>query len=151
MASQFFSRADLEHALGGGNILVQLLHGDDPLVVDESLLDLVISSASGEMASYLININLSTVAEPYASALIAKSADIGAYYAWRYGARGQPIPDNISQDRDKAIAWAQDVGKKLATLGEKRPPGLSERVGVVDFDPNGTDVSITGFKRGGFR
>ncbi len=148
MAAQLFSQRDLENALGGADVLLQLLHGDVASVVDEARLNQVINSASGEIASYLINVDLDSVVEPYASALVAKAADLGAYYAWRYGAKGQPIPELISGDRDKAIAWAQDVGKKLATLGEKLSPNLSESVGVVDHDPNGTGFSISGFKRG---
>lgn len=146
--AQYCSQADLERAVGGAAQLRQLLDKDGDNVADLDLVNMCLNTASGEIASYLINIDLDTVVEPFTSALVAKTADIAAYYAWRYGGYGNPIPELVKSDRDEAIAWAKDVGKKYATLGEREKPNLEDVVGVIDFDPLGQGISVKGFKRG---
>jgi phage gp36-like protein len=143
------SKEDLDRALGGANQTIQLLDKDKDGEPDLALVDQVLEAASGEISSYLINVDLDTITEPYSSALVAKTANIAAYYAWKYGAMGQGMPDLVKMDRDGAVAWAQDVGKKLATLGDrKNRPSLEETVGVVDHDELGEKVSVTGFMKG---
>lgn len=146
---RYCSQADLERALGGAGQLTQLLAKQDPNIADAGLVNQVLDAASGEVQSYFINLDLRTVVEPYPPALVTKTADIAAFYAWRYGAYGQGIPESIMQGHDAAVRWAQDVGNKRAALGvPDATPNLSERLGSIDHDPDGHAVSIKGFKRG---
>lgn len=150
MTQRYCTQADLERALGGARELVQLLDKDGDNRADAELVTQVLDAGSAELASYFINLDLRTIREPYPPALVTKTADACAFYAWRYGAYGQGIPDSIMQGYDKAIGWAKDVGNKQATLGVVAEPSLKESVGVVDPDERGEKVSILGFK-GGFR
>lgn len=143
------SQADLELALGGAAQLVQLLDKDGDNIADKALVEKAIDAGCGELVSYFINIDLSTIREPYSPVLITKAADAAAFYAWRFGSYAQGVPESIVQGHDAAVRWAQDVGKKLATLGiAPDDTKLSERLGPIDHDPHGHKVSIAGFRKG---
>ena len=146
---RFFDQADLERAVGGAQQLKELLDKNHDDVPDEDLVLQAIDAASNEIASYIHpTIDLDSLARPYPLALVFKSADAGAFYAWRYGSYGQGIPDAVTSAYQEAIRWAKDVGAKRATLGSQPNATLYQPVGVVDHDPNGTGVSVKGFKRG---
>jgi phage gp36-like protein len=147
--TRFCQQADLERALGGAPILVQLLDKDLDNVADADMVAQVIDAAMSELSSYIqVVVDLTTLVAPYPFALVSKTADVAAFYAWRYGAYGQAIPENVVQGYDKAISWAQDVAAKKATLGAVRKQALDQPVGVRDFDELGSKVSIAGFKKG---
>jgi phage gp36-like protein len=128
---------------------VQLLDKDLDNVADADMVAQVIDAAMSELSSYIqVVVDLTTLVAPYPFALVSKTADVAAFYAWRYGAYGQAIPENVVQGYDKAISWAQDVAAKKATLGAVRKQALDQPVGVRDFDELGSKVSIAGFKKG---
>jgi phage gp36-like protein len=157
--ARFCTQADLERALGGAQQLSQLLSkSGQPGIPDPALVSQVLDMASAEIASYIqVTVNLSTLTEPYPPVLVFKTAEAATFYAWRYGAYGQAVPEGVVQAHDKAIAWAQDVANKRATLGAIDKPGLDQPVGVVDHDaqasrltdrPSRTGISIAAFKLG---
>lgn len=157
---RFCSQADVERALGGAAILVQLLDKDDDNVADADLVQQVIDNATNEMSSYIqVVVDLAALQPPIPFALVAKTADVAAFYAWRYGAYGQAIPENVVQGHEAAVRWAQDVATKKATLGAVRKQVLDQPIGVRQFDrPNddgsddgiclGHSISVRQFKRG---
>ncbi len=147
--TRFCQQADLERALGGAAQLVQLLDKDGDNVADADMVAQVIDAAMSEISSYIqVVVDLTTLVAPYPFALVSKTADVAAFYAWRYGAYGQAIPENVVQGYDKAVSWSQDVAAKKATLGAVRKQVLDQPVGVRDFDPLGSKVSIAAFKKG---
>ncbi len=149
MAQRFCQQADLERALGGAAQLRQLLDKDDANVASDDFVNQAIDAATSEISSYIqVVVDLSVLDAPYPFALVSKTADIAAFYAWRYGAYGQAIPENIVQGHEKAVSWAQDVASKKATLGSVRKQTLDQPVGVRDHDIRGAGVSIAGFKKG---
>jgi phage gp36-like protein len=146
---RFCQQADLERALGGAAILTQLLDKDGDNNADPDMVEQVIDAAMSELCSYIqVTVSLSTLVAPYPFALVAKTADVAAFYSWRYGAYGQPIPENIVTGYEKAISWAQDIATKKATLGAVRKNNLDQPTGVRDHDPHGRHVSVRGFRRG---
>lgn len=145
----FCTQADLELAVGGASILVQLLDKNKDNIADASMVFQVLDAASNEMASYIqVTVDLATLSSPYPLSLVTKTADLAAFYAWRYGADGQSIPDNVLQGREAAVRWGQDVATKRAALGVVPKAGLDQVVGLRDFDEGGHGISVAGFKRG---
>ncbi len=104
-----------------------------------------------DIASYIQKtVDIASLQEPYALSLVFRTADCCAWRAWLRGAYGQGIPQHVQAAYDLAIAWAKDVGDRVATLGTTPKPSLDPPTGLVDFDPTGSRISIKGF-RGGFR
>jgi hypothetical protein len=146
---RFCEQPNLERALGGATVLVELLDKDEDGEADPDQVAEVLDEGSGELASYLqVNIDLSTLKPPYPSILILKAADVCAFYAWARGSEHQATPANIVVLRDAAIQWAIDAGKRRATLGVVPKPGLDPPAKMVDPDPTGMGISRKGFSRG---
>ena len=146
---RFCQASDLERALGGAAILVQLLDKDRDNIADTTLVQQVIDAGSNEIASYIQpTVAIDSLSAPYPLVLVIKAADASAFYAWRYGGYGQGIPEAVIQAHEAAIRWAQDVGQRRATLGVQPKPNLDPPAEMVDPDPNAIGLSVAGFKRG---
>ena len=149
MPPRFCQQSDVERAVGGAAQLVQLLDKDADNVADLDLVNQAIDAACNELASYIEpTVAAASLSAPFPLILVLKSADAAAFYAWRFGAYGQAIPDNVLQAHEKAISWAKDVGAKTATLVVSPKATLNQPVGVVDHDSDGTKLSVAGLKRG---
>lgn len=146
---QLFTQADLERALGAPAILRQLADPGRTNQVDAGVVKDIIDIASTEMCSYVqLAVDLATLQQPYPRVLVLKAADMGAYHAWLRGAQGQGVPAEIIQRYENAVRWAQDVGQRRATIGTTVKPTLDPPASQVVADPDGTRVSVEGFKRG---
>jgi phage gp36-like protein len=150
---QFFTKADLERALGGAQILRQLLDPNRVNTPDADSVNDVIDEASAEMASYIqVAVELAgLVGQPLPRALVLKAADMGAYHAWLRGTAGQGPPDHIVQRYENAKQWAIDVGQRRATLGVTPKANLDPPAVQIVEDPCGQAISIEGFRKHGFR
>jgi phage gp36-like protein len=145
----YCSQADSERALGGANVLVEILDKNEDGVADADHVIDVLDEGSNELASYLqVNIDLSTLIPPYPRVLVLKAADVCAFRAWSRGSEHQAAPQNIQALYDAAIRWAGDVGRRRATLGVVPKPGLDPPAKLVDPDPDGMGISRAGFARG---
>jgi phage gp36-like protein len=145
----YCNQADLERALGGANVLVELLDKNEDGVADADHVTDVLDEGSNELASYLqVNIDLSTLIPPYPRVLVLKAADVCAFHAWSRGSEHQAAPQNIQALYDAAIRWAGDVGRRRATLGVVPKPGLDPPAKMVDPDPAGMGISRAGFAKG---
>src|SRR5262245_31988129 len=115
--SQYCTQADLERALGGAAVLVQLLDKDQDGQADPDAVSDVLDAGSNEVASYIqVMVELSSLRPPYPRALVLKTADCCAFHAWSRGSERQAAPQNIQSVYDAAIRWAIDVGQRRATL-----------------------------------
>lgn len=147
--AQFHTKADLEFAVGGAAILLQLLDKDQDQVADDPLVTACIEEGSNELASYIqAQVDLNALRPPYPGVLITKSADASAFHAWSRGSDGQAAPPNVVQRYEAAIAWAKDVGLRRATLGVVPKAALDPPVEMIVSDPLGQGISVEGFKRG---
>jgi phage gp36-like protein len=145
---RFSDQSDLERAVGGAAPLRQLLDKNGDNQPDQDLVEQSLDAGSNELASYIqAAVELESLQRPYPLVLVLKAADASAFYAWRYGAYGQPIPDNIVQAHEAAVRWAQDVGARRATLGVSPKPSLDPPAELVDPDPCGNRISIKGFRK----
>jgi len=146
---RFCKQIDLERALGGAAILAQLSDKNGSGNIDAEFVSFVLDAGSMDIASYIQKaVDIGSLQEPYQLSLVFKTADCCAFRAWLRGAYGQGIPQHIQSSYDLAIAWAKDVGDRVATLGTTPKPTLDPPAELVDFDPRGEAISIAGFKKG---
>lgn len=155
---RFCEQSDVERALGGAAVLVELLDKDGDGVADVDLVEQCMDAGSNELASYIgVTVDTDQLVKPYPLILVLKAADASAFYAWRYGISGQVCPDQTIQAHDGAIRWATDVGLKRATLVMAPKAALDQPVGVVDQDTiasaltdnnSRTKLSVAAFKLG---
>lgn len=152
MAQRYFEKADLARALGGVKVMNQLLDKDGDGYADPPLVEGILDDATSEMASLIEkNVELAGLKGPYPRVLVSKSSHIGAFLAWGEGGEGQAMPDWIQSRYDAAVRWGTQAGAGEVSMGIVDRPTLDPPVKTVDPDPDGSQVSIAGFKRGGFR
>lgn len=146
---RYCQQVDLENAVGGPTVLVQLLdkNGDgvaDPLLVNDAL-----DAGCADIAAKIERIvALGGISEPYPTQLVKQSARACAFYAWGIGSDGQAIPAHVQALYDNAMRWAERVGDRQDGLGESPRPDLSPPSRIIDPDPCGRGVSVAGFKKG---
>jgi phage gp36-like protein len=173
---QFCTQADLERALGGQTVLLQLVDPNTTGNINDTTCQAFITDfideASNELASYIEpRILLSALTAPFPRILVLRAADVAAYYAYTRGTRRLAIPDDVKEGYDKAISWAQTVGAGRAGLGVSPKMPLDPPAEMVDpqqgaipagfsfgtddwemnTQPVGGAISIAGFRRAGFR
>lgn len=146
---RFFQQSDLERAVGGASVLVQLLDKDKDGFADIAMVNDVIDSATTDMASRIERaVDLSGLSQPYPLSLVMQSSKMGAFYAWGSGSDGQAIPDPVRMLYENAKQWGIDVGNRITSMGSVPRPTLDPPAKTVDPDPLGQGVSIGGFKKG---
>lgn len=146
---RFAKQSDLERALGGAQILAQLSDKSGNGNIDPGFVLFALDAGTADIAAYIQKaVDLNSISEPFPPSLVFKTADCCAYRAWVHGAYGQGIPPGVQQAFDLAIAWAKDVGDRVATLGFVPKPALDPPAEEIDPDPLGQGVSVRGFKRG---
>jgi len=146
---RFCKQIDLERALGGAAILAQLSDKNGTGNIDAEFVSFVLDAGSMDIASYIQKaVDIASLQEPYQLSLVFKTADACAWRAWLRGSYGQGIPQHVQAAYDLAIAWAKDVGDRAATLGTTPKPALDPPAKLLDYDPQGSGVSIRGFKKG---
>lgn len=140
----YFDETALALSVGGAAVLVQLLDKDGDGVADPALVAAIRARATSDMSSIiqtqldLIALDARAVLDgAYPDALVYHTADIGAYYAWLAGGENQVMPPATLAKYEAAMAWADKVAKKLATLGTPIKPAAGQFVAQVDRNPGG--------------
>lgn len=150
--TRFCKKADLERAVGGASVLVELLDKNKDNTADDNLVVDCIDAGCNEIASYIqTTVSLDSLSEPYPLILVFKSADAAAFYAWTKGSDRQAVPEPVRDAYDAAIRWAQDVGAKRAALAVTPKPALDPPAQMVNPDPHGCRVSVEAFRKSGYR
>jgi phage gp36-like protein len=141
------NKAKLEAAIGGAEILRDLLDKDFDGVADEVLVEKALRDAESEAASAIElvydlgdpRLDESLVLEDY-------KLKLAVYHAYKIGTAGQAIPQDVRDDYDKAIAWFDKLANRQRGAGVRNPPATSIPVEVVDIDPQRTRTSRRNMK-----
>lgn len=155
MANAYASQADLEVALGGADVLIQLADFDGDHVADSDVVDDYLETGATEVRAAV-----EVKHEPEAIAALDTAslrllrdlnATMSAAVAYRKGGRGQVMPI----ETERAVAKAEDTLDKIASglrrlgrISGGAAPALAQAVGVMDYDSTATKMSIAGLKRG---
>ena len=145
------AQADLERALGGADVLVQLLDFDGDGVADSSSVTEILAEVDAEANSYIqIRVDLSSAGLATAPLLLMREKACAAYLCYLRGTRaGQGMPPNIEQARRDAIEWYEKVGAGTATIGTVTKPASDLQVEQVarstDALPRVTWDTLKGF------
>lgn len=136
------TQADLERALGGAQVLVELLDFDGDGVADATSVSEILVEADEEANSYIgetVNVSDATVAT--APLLLMREKACAVYLVWLRGTRSQAMPDAVRQARLDAIEWYKDVRDRRAGLGTTTKPATAQFVEQVTLQPSDTLVS----------
>lgn len=123
-------QADLEVAVGGAAVLVQLLDKDGDGVADATQVAACLARATAEVNSAIsIAVDISALDSPYDDTLIYQTASIAAYHAWMQGGEGQVMPDSVRERHANAQDWLSLVATRRRTLGGTTRRATSQFVG----------------------
>jgi hypothetical protein len=76
---------------------------------------------------------------------------MSARIAYLEGSRGQAIPDRINEQVERVERYVDEIRtgeRRLGRVAGGTAAAINQPIGVVDFDPLGSGVSIAGFRRG---
>lgn len=153
----YCDQATLEIALGGAQYLVQLADWDMDGVADDVVVTDFLESGAAEIRPALeVKHDPETIANLDAGSLRRlqdANASLSARIAWEKGSKGQATPEPIRERAERTERFLNELAqgtKRLGRVAGGQVPSLGQFVGVVDPDPNGCGMSITGLK-GGFR
>lgn len=148
---QFCVQGDVELAIGGVQVLAQLLDKNGDGIADSDLVAAVIGRASAEVAAAVGNaVNISSLATPYPDALVFHTAQIAAYYAWNQGSSEVIVPDAAKQLHEDSLRFLDQVARRERSLGVGTAPASSILVKQIDTDNGGTLGRITRDSTKGF-
>lgn len=141
----YFTQADLEEAVGGAAVLVQLLDKDGDGVADAGLVQNVIANACGDLDSAIQVRNLLPLVPPYPQAVISNAIKLGMYHAHLKGTGGQGVPPDIRQLYDQVEVWMERIASGQRSLGAS-PRATSDRsTGQVEVSSEVTRTTLKGF------
>lgn len=137
----YFSKEDLEDAVGGAAVLVQLLDKDNDTVADASLVQKVIDTACADIDSAVAVRNQLPLVAPYPPSVVANALRNGVYYAHVFGTGGQGVPPEAKTQRDEAELWCERISLGTRSLGGT-PPTTSGRQ-AIQVEPCADGVTRT--------
>lgn len=142
----YFTQTDLENEVGGADVLVQLLDKDGDGVADADRVDLVISTACGDIDSALaVRVQLPLTA-PYPAAVVSNALKLGNYYAHLKGSGGQGVPADIRDLFAQVEAWMERIVSGQRSLGATPRAPSGRQSGQVEASANGvTRDKLKGF------
>lgn len=155
MAVAYCTQADLEIALGGPDVLVQLADRDQDGVADPIVVTDYLEGGASELRSAVeVKHDPETIAALDSDSLRRlRDANkwLSARLAYEEGGRGMAMPPQVEAGAARADKFADDLAKGYRRLGRVaggKVAAINQPVGVVDPDPRGCGVSIHGFKKG---
>lgn len=167
MADEYYcSQADLELAVGGAALLVQL---SDPGKTGQAQPSIVANYLMGGAAEIRTAVEvkhdpevIANLDEPSLRRLIDANAALSARIAYEKGGKGMAMPDYVEKAAERADRFLDQLGKgerRLGRVAGSTAAAVSQAtgIGLVDYDKTATaaldpskaaGVSIAGFKRG---
>ncbi len=88
---------------------------------------------------------------PSLKRLIDANAALSARTAYEKGGKGVAMPEWVRERAERTDRFLDDLAKGTRRLGRTAggtAAALSQPVGVVDHDEDGSGISVTGFKKG---
>ena len=136
---QFCLQGDVEMAIGGAQVLAQLLDKSGSGVADPNLVVSVIARASAEVAAAVGNaVAIATLVPPYPDPIVYHTAQIAAYYAWGQGSSEVVVPDSAKQMHEDSLRFLDQVARRERSLGVATAPASALQVQQIDTDNGGT-------------
>lgn len=136
---QFATQNDLELAIGGTQVLAQLLDKDGDGIADAALVTAVLGRANAEVAAAVGNtIQISTLTAPYPDPLVYHAAQIAAYYAWGQGSSEIVVPDAAKLMHEDSLRFLDQIARRERSLGIATPPPANIEAKQIDTDNGGT-------------
>lgn len=143
----WMTQTELELAVGGAAVLVQLLDKDADGVADTTLVNAILVRANAEVSAAVENqYALSAFSSPYPSLLINAAMGLGAYFAWTYGSSEVALPPGIERLYQDSLRLLDQISKRERSIGATPQPGTNQAVEQIDPDPNGDRVTRTSLR-----
>ncbi len=143
------TKPQLEAAIGGAAVLVQLLDKNFDGVADDELVEQAIEKAEIECASAVqVAFDLDDPNIETSRALEQQKLVIAVYWAYQKGTSGQAVPQDVRDAYEDAILWLDKVAAGKRALGQSRNPRSSLPVEQVPIDPTSkrtTRANMKGF------
>lgn len=151
----FCVQSDLEIALGGASVLAELADPTGTGTADADTVTDYIESVAGQIRSVIeVKYDPETIANLDADSL-RLLRDINkwgsARVAWLEGGRGQAMPQHIADQADRCDGWLTEIRtgeRRLGRVAGGKVAAINQPVGILDYDPTASKVSIAGFKLG---
>lgn len=151
----YCTQAELEIALGGAAVLVQLADPNMTGTADATTVQDYLESGAARVRSVVEVRYAPEVIAALDSDSLRLLRDLNKWFsaqiAWLEGSRGADVPDRVQAQAewaDKTLAEIRTGERRLGRVSGGTVPALSTVVASVDHDPLGTGVSVAGFKRG---
>ena len=155
----YCTQADLEVAVGGAARLLQLADFNQTGNINDAGVQSIISGWLEDEAATIrtkteVKHDPETLANldtPSLRKLNDANATLSARTAYEKGAGGFGLPEHLGNRAVRIEKFLDDLAAGSARLGRASGgtvPALNQPVGVVDYDPQGCGVSVTGFKQG---
>ena len=151
----FCSQVDLELALGGARILVQLADPDKSGIAQADVVQDYLEDGAASIRSRVeIKHDPETLANLDASSLRLLqriNSRLSAKVAYLKGGLGQAMPewiDKAAEEAERELAEIAEGTRRLGRVAGGKAAALSQPVGIIDFDKDGSGLSIAGFKKG---
>lgn len=114
----YCAQANMERAVGGAAVLVELLDKDGDGIADALLVTELLSRADGEIDAAIqqAGIEPSTLTSPYPNQIVFCAADLCAYLAFTYGTSGQGVPPEITARHQNALRLLDDFALRKRSV-----------------------------------
>jgi hypothetical protein len=155
VAIPFCNQADLELAVGGARPFVQLSDPDGNGVADPDRVEDYLEGGAAEVRSaaevkhdpeVLANLDSDSVRR-----LRDANAALSARIAYTKGGKGLAMPEFVAAAADRADRYLDQLARgerRLGRVAGGTAAAINQPAKSVDFDADGSKMSVTGFKRG---
>jgi hypothetical protein len=158
MAIPYCTQVDLEIAVGGAAVLRQLADPNRTGVVQPAIVTDYLESGAAELRSAVeVKHDPETIAnldQDSLRRLRDANAAISARIAYSKGGLGQAMPEYVRDAAERAEKFADQLAigqRRLGRVAGGTGAPINQPATIVDFDPGGHGISVTGFAKNGFR
>jgi hypothetical protein len=155
MPVSYCSQSDLEIALGSAAVLVELADPNGTGAADSGIVTDYLESGAALVRSVVeVRYDPETISNLDADSLrLLRDCNkwLSARIAWLEGGRGQDIPKRIGEQAERIERVVDEIRtgeRRLGRVAGGTQSAINQPVGIVNFDPLATGISIAGFKRG---
>ena len=158
MTIAYCSAADLEVALGGAAVLVQLADPGQTGTADAGIVQDYLESGAAEIRPFVeVKHEPETIANLDSDSLRRlrdANAALSARIAWEKGGMGQAMPQTVTNRAERTEQFCRDLSMGVQRLGRVAggtQASLGQNVQVVDSDPYGHGTTVASYRSNGFR
>ncbi len=138
------TQSQLEYALGGADVLVELTDRTGSGVADTTFVNQVLTDADGEVNGFIaLAVSLADPAVDTAPEVLRLTKPLAVYLTWLRGTRAQAMPPEVRQARDDARADLELISQRRRGLGMLPRATSSQPVQQAVLEPDEPWVSAT--------